>query len=191
MQVATLDANVLYMGTLTNLLLWIAIHKAFEPTWSDFIEAEWVRNLSKRIPADRVDQRRSQMNRAFCAAKIPSNAALDATIQGMCRTPAHRKDAHVISTAIDGNAQVIVTFNIKDFSPSVLAAYQLQKQKPDNFLLSLLAANQSKVLAGVKDHRESLKRSAPTVDQYLEELSGEKGGVPRFAKALEIHKQFI
>lgn len=191
MLVATLDACVLYKGTLTNLLLWIANAKAFEPTWSDLIHDEWVRNLAIRIPVARLDHRRRQMDRAFPAASVPGNASLIASIRGQCRTAAHKKDAHVVATAVDARARVIITFNIKDFGTEVLAAHQLRKQRPDAFLLDLLVASQSRMLAGVKDHRESLKRSAPTVDQYLAELSGAKGEVPRFAKALEAHKAVI
>ena len=165
MPVATLDACVLYKGLLTDLLLWIASRGAFEPTWSDLIQNEWIRNLAERLPRARLDYRQSRMDHAFPAASVPNNASLLASIQGECQTAAYRKDAHVIGTAVEAGAEVIVTFNIRDFDTKVLQAYLLRKQRPDTFLLDLLTADQAVVLAGVRDHRASLRRSAPAVDE--------------------------
>lgn len=191
MPIATLDACVLYKGMLTDLLLWIASQSAFEPTWSDLIHDEWVRNLAERISEEKLSYRKEQMDRAFPGACTPANAVLLTNIQASCRTKAHKKDAHVIETAVSSQAQVIVTFNIKDFDATVLQAYQIQKMKPDDFLLDLLSNSQAQVLSGVKAHRASLRRTTPTVDEYLAEISGAKGDVSRFATALQAHKESI
>lgn len=191
MNIVTLDACILYRGMLTDLLLWIALQRAFEPTWSDEIHDEWCRNLANRLPKDKIAYRRSEMERSFSAANVPTCPSLVSTIQGMCRTAAHRKDAHVVATAVDAKAGVIVTTNIKDFDPKILEHYGLTKQRPDAFLLDLLGTHEAQVLAGVQAHRASLKRTNPTVDQYLAELGGTKCEVPRFAKSLEGHKTYI
>ncbi len=44
------------------------------------------------------------------------------------------KDRHVLAAAIKGRADVIVTFNLKDFPADVLEAYDLSAQHPDVFL---------------------------------------------------------
>lgn len=49
----------------------------------------------------------------------------------MCRTPAQRKDAHVVATAVKAKASTIVTYNIKDFTPAVIQHYGLAKIRPD------------------------------------------------------------
>jgi predicted nucleic acid-binding protein len=53
------------------------------------------------------------------------------------------KDRHVVAAAIVGRADLIVTFNIRDFDKEVLAKYKLHAQTPDDFLLHIysLASN--------------------------------------------------
>lgn len=188
---AVLDACVLYKGALTDLLLWTASRGAFGPVWSDEIHDEWSRNLADRLPEDRIAYRLFEMKRAFPAANVPARPALLPAIQGMCRTAAQRKDAHVVATAVHAKADVIVTMNIKDFGPEVLRHYGLAKQRPDAFLLGLLDTRRAEVLAGARAHRANLKRTAPTVEEYLAGLAGPRAGAPRFAKALEAHKLHI
>ena len=56
-QVAVLDACVLFQGRLTNLLLHIAEAKAFEPVSPDAIHAEWMRDVRAQMdipPIDRI-----------------------------------------------------------------------------------------------------------------------------------------
>jgi predicted nucleic acid-binding protein len=191
MPTAALDACVLYKGMLTDLLLWIAAQGAFDPVWSDEIHDEWSRNLAGRLPEDRISYRRSEMERSFPAANVPSRPALLSAIREMCRTEGHRKDAHVVATAADARADVIVTTNIKDFDPQVLQHFGLSKQRPDAFLLGLLGTHQTPVLAGVQAHRASLKRTSPSVDEYLALLGGPRAEVSRFARALEPHRIHI
>jgi hypothetical protein len=117
--VAVLDGCVLFQGRLTNLLLHLAEAKAFEPIWSDDIHAEWMRNLhfSMSIPTDKIEYWRGEMERAFPAANVPAPPTLVATIQGVSKTAAQRKDAHVVATAVIAKEAVIVTHNIRDLSP--------------------------------------------------------------------------
>ncbi|HQT77144.1 MAG: hypothetical protein B7Z80_05235 [Rhodospirillales bacterium 20-64-7] len=191
MPVATLDACVLYKGMLTDLLLWIARQGAFDPVWSDEIHDEWSRNLAERLPPEKIAYRRSEMEKAFVAANVQPRPVLISTIQGLCRTAAQRKDAHVVATAVDAKADVIVTTNVKDFDPDILRHYGLTKQRPDAFLVGLLATGQAQVLAGVQAHRASLKRTNPTVGQYLTDLASPKLEVPWFSRSLEAHTASI
>src|ERR1019366_8166052 len=151
--VAVLDACVLFQGRLTNLLPHLAEAKAFEPIWSDDIHAEWMRNLhsSMGIPIDNIEYGRGEMERGFPAANVPAPPTLVATIQGVSKTAAQRKDAHVVATAVIAKAAVIVTHNIKDFSPEVLSRYGLAKVRPDAFCVGLLASHETRVLAGIRD----------------------------------------
>ena len=141
MPVAVLDACVLFQGRLTNLLLHLAEAKAFEPIWSDDIHAEWMRNLhsSMGIPTDKIEYRRGEMERAFPAANVPEPPFLVATIRGVSKTAAQRKDAHVVATAVIAKVAVIVTHNIKDFAPEVRGRYGLAKVRPDAFCVGLLS----------------------------------------------------
>jgi predicted nucleic acid-binding protein len=191
MRVAVLDACVLYQGMLTDLLLRICQEGVFEPIWSDDIHAEWMHNLEKRIPADKVEYRRTRMDDAFKAASVPGQRAIIATIRATAMNGGQRKDAHVVATAVAAKADTIVTHNIPDFHVPTLQGYGLRKMRPDAFFLELLGTHQARVLAGVKAHRASLLRNSPTLDEYLKELAGPKVVAPRFAKALEAHKASI
>jgi hypothetical protein len=77
----------------------------------------------------------------------------------MCRTPAQRKDAHAVATAVRAKASTIVTHNINDFAPAVIQHYGLTKILPDAFCVDLLADRPRKVLAGLRQHRRSLWRT--------------------------------
>jgi hypothetical protein len=184
--VAALDACVLFQGRLTNLLLHLAEAKAFEPIWSDEIHAEWMRNLhsSMGIPVDKIEYRRGEMEWAFPAANVPAPPTLVATIQGMSKTAAQRKDAHVVGTAVIAKAAVIVTHNIRDFSPEVLSRYGLAKVRPDAFCVGLLASRETQVLAGIRMHRANLRRTPMSPAQYIDHLSDDRLGMPRLALAL-------
>jgi hypothetical protein len=48
------------------------------------------------------------------------------------------------------------------------------------------STHQAQVIAGVKAHRASLKAPSMSVDDYLKELAGPKGSVPKFSTALDV-----
>jgi PIN domain len=173
--------------------LHLAEARAFEPVWSEAIHAEWMANLntSMGIPADRIEYRRGEMERAFPAASVSIASPLVSTIQGMCKTPAQRKDAHVVAVAVKGKASLIVTHNIKDFSAQVLSHYHISKVRPDPFCVDLLATRQIQVIEGARTHRASLKRTPMTPVQYVDYLADDKLGMPKFAQALAPHLGII
>ncbi|MGY4799840.1 PIN domain-containing protein [Teichococcus aerofrigidensis] len=189
MEVAVLDACILFQGKLTDLLLCLAEAKAFEPVWSDEIHLEWKRNLalSMSIPMDKIDYRHAEMERAFPAANVPGSASLTAMIQAMCKTAAQRKDAHVVASAVNAEAGSIVTHNIKDFHGTVLAHYRLAKHRPDPFCAGLLASQQAEALAGLRAHRASLKRTPMNATEYVNYLAGPKFGMAKLSTALRDH----
>ncbi len=129
---------MLFQGRLTNLLLWPAEARAFEPVWSAEIHEEWSRNLAASkfgaskfgISPEKLAYRRAQMQRAFPAANCDADPSIVLAVQAVCRLARQRKDAHVVATAIAAEATVIVTDNLRDFAPDVLAAYNLRKAAP-------------------------------------------------------------
>ena len=191
--VAVLDACVLFQGRLTNLLLHLAEAKAFEPMWSDEIHAEWMRNLQSgmSVPLDKIQYRLGEMEKAFPAANVPPAPALVAAVARMSRSAAQRKDAHVVATAVMAKATVIVTHNIKDFAPHVLSHYGMVKVRPDPFCVGLLASHETQVLAGIRMHRVSLRKTPMSPDQYIDHLAGERLGMPRLAVALAPYGAFV
>jgi len=190
MEAAVLDACVLFQGKLTNFLLWLAEHGAFDPVWSDEIHDEWTRNLrsGRKFSWDRIVYRRGAMEAAFPAAGCAAPSELTALIQGMCSTEAQRKDAHVIATAVAAEAAIIVTENIPDFPQHVLDRYGLRKACPDDFCAELYEADPKAFLAGARAHRRSMKRKTFTPDEYVAFLAGKTFALPRISALLALHR---
>lgn len=96
---------------LASLLLTLADHDLLEPRWSETILEETHRALTTKIGLDEegASRRRSAMEAAFPEAEV---VAFDALIEGMA---CHPKDRHVLAAAIASDADVIVTFNVRDF----------------------------------------------------------------------------
>jgi hypothetical protein len=186
LQVAVLDACILFQGRLTDLLLHLAAAKAFEPIWPDNIHSEWMRTLHARmrIPIDKIEYRRGEMEKAFPAANVAATPTLVVATQAMSKTAAQRKDAHVVAAAVIGKATIIVTHNIKDFGRQVLGHYGLSKVRPAPFCVGLLVTHEMQVLAV---HRASLRRTPMSPTRYIDHLADDKLGMPRLAPALAPH----
>ena len=74
---------------------------------------------------------------------------------------------HVLAAAIRGQADVIVTFNIKDFPENELSKYSIQTQHPDDFVSDLLSLAQAEVIKSVRKIRARLKNPPVTSESYL------------------------
>ena len=109
---ALLDANVLFPNALRDTLLRIAAAGLYRPLWSRTILDEVRRNvLAQRshVTPERFDRTLRLMNEAFPDALISGFERREASLA------VHPKDRHVLAAAITGRANVLVTFNLKDF----------------------------------------------------------------------------
>ena len=91
-------------------------------------------------------------------------------------------DRHVVAAAIRGKADVIVTFNLKDFPSSVLADYKIDVQHPDVFLQHLLDLNERLVCATVRQQRLDLRKPPKPADEMLNTLEAQ--GLKQFSARL-------
>ena len=82
-------------------------------------------------------------------------------------------DRHVLAAAVRCGADVIVTFNLKDFPAERLALYRIEALHPDEFLKYQLDLTPNIVCTAAKRHRASLKRIPKTVNKYLETLEAQ------------------
>jgi hypothetical protein len=94
-------------------------------------------------------------------------------------------DRHVLAAAIRGQANVIVTMNLRDFPSDVLAPFGIEAQRPDEFILHLLDLAPGAVVAAAENHRQSLKNPPKTVSEYLETL--ERQGLTQTVTVLREH----
>jgi len=133
---AILDACVLYPAPLRDFLLTIAEGELYLPKWSDTIHDEWSRNLVKK--REDLDPKAVQ-----ATIKAMQSAFPDATVSGFeelitgLNLP-DEDDRHVLAAAIRCNADVIVTYNLKDFPSKELNKYDIEAQEPDEFVYNLI-----------------------------------------------------
>lgn len=155
---AFLDTCVLYPAYLSDTLLRLAEAETYRPLWSADVLAELRRNLIEQgIDADKVDYRMGQMRQVFPSAVVTGYESL---ISAMTN---HPKDRHVLAAAVRANAEVVVTFNTRDFGEEA-------PDTPSRCYTSKAA---------------SYRREPTTVAGVLVRL--EQSGVPRFAADLRRH----
>lgn len=86
-------------------------------------------------------------------------------------------DRHVLAAAIRAGAQVIVTFNLRDFPAAALEPYGVEAKHPDAFVLDTLDLAPAAVGAAVVDQARALRNPPTPLGDLLETLSG--CGLPR------------
>ena len=165
---ALYDANVLYPAPLRDPLMHLALTDLFRAKWSDTIHEEWIRNLLKKRPdlhREQLERTRDLMNRGVRDALVTDFEDLIPVLE----LP-DADDRHVLAAAIRGRADVIVTFNLKDFPTETLNRYGIEAQHPDEFISHLIDLNAGAVMSAVKNQRMSLKRPLVTAEGLLEKL---------------------
>jgi predicted nucleic acid-binding protein len=154
------DANVLYPNALRDLLIRLAQADIFQAKWSDGILDEMFNALRRRtkgkaIPEEKLDELRRRMNLAIRDVRVdnyePLIEALDLP---------DKDDRHVLAVAIQAKAQMIATFNLKDFPESSLQPFNVEAKHPDAFVLNQLDLNEVKVHACVQQIVDSRNNSS-------------------------------
>jgi predicted nucleic acid-binding protein len=177
---AFLDANVLYPADLRSFLMYLAIPGIYRARWSAEVHEEWISNLLENRPdlsRTKLERTRELMDRHAPGALVTGYEQLIPALH--LPDP---NDRHVLAAAIRGNADVIVTANIRDFPAEVLEEYDIEAQTPDEFLLHLIGLYPEEVLNAAEEHRSALRNPAKTLDEYLATL--ERQGLVESCRAL-------
>ena len=134
---AVLDACVLYPTVLRGLLEHCAASGLYVPLWSARILEEWRRAVVRSHPEQTraVAAEIAALTAAFPAATVAPDPEAEAALA--LPDPA---DAHVLAAALAGGAGAIVTLNLADFPPRVLARHDIRPWHPDAFLMALAEA---------------------------------------------------
>lgn len=82
-------------------------------------------------------------------------------------------DRHVVAAAIEGEAEVIVTFNVKHFPVSALTPYHLKTQHPDYFVERWLDLDESVVCAALRKQRLDLRNPPISAEELLNTLEAQ------------------
>lgn len=181
---AFLDTCVLVPSVLRDLLLELGTNPAYRPLWSSEVEEELAKVIRRRHKARGRD---SDETEAYIKRLLRNmNAALpDARVEGweslvgQIDEAPDPDDKHVIAAAVLGHADVIVTFNLKDFPDGALPG-DLFAQSPDEFLQDLFGLYPRRIAGELSQIASRTGRKGPrwTVVEVLERL--EKERVPGF-----------
>lgn len=184
---AVYDACVLYPAPLRDLLMHLALTGLYRARWTQQIHEEWKRNLLKNRPElsrEQLDNTSSLMDRAIPEAVVTGYENL---CEGLDLPDTD--DRHVLASAIRCRAEVIVTFNLKDFPQKTLAAFDIEPLHPDEFIADLWDLDQAAVLLAVQNQRRTLKKPPIAAPHYLEMLL--KQGLPQTVKALQPYEVML
>jgi len=160
-----LDACVLYPAPIRDILLSLAAEGLFTAKWSDIIQEEWLRNLLKKRPdlkKEQLNQTIKAMNLAFPDANVENFEELIPSIKLK-----DKDDRHVVACAIRCYADLIVTFNIKDFPTKELSKYDIEVQNPDELISNLIDINPELVCKAFNKMIKRLKNPKKTRDEVL------------------------
>ena len=115
-----------------------------------------MRNVLKNNPnlsRDRLERTRSLMDGSVRDCLVTDYADLVDSL--ILPDPG---DRHVLAAAIRSGADVIVTYNLRDFPANALIPYRLAAMLPDELITHLLDFALGRVRMATRSQRESLKR---------------------------------
>lgn len=159
------DACVLYSAPVRDLLLQLASQGIFRGRWTKKIQEEWIKNLLKNRPditRSQVERTCLRMNETVLDCLVTDYEDIEKSI-----SLPDSKDVHVLAAAIKSQAQVIVTFNLKDFPKDILEKYQIEAQHPDTFLRYQMDLHLPIFLDSAKKVRSRLKNPPKNANEYL------------------------
>jgi len=163
------DACVLYPAPLRDLLVRLARAYLFQAKWTDEIHAEWMRNVLEArsdLSPQRLARTRDLMDRAVPDCLV---TGYEGRISAL-RLP-DPDDRHVVAAAIHCNANLIVTFNRRDFPDHCLEPFGIRVQSPDEFVLGLLELSPGVVCRTLAEQRRALRNPEVSADQLLATLA--------------------
>lgn len=173
-----LDACVLYPTVLREILTGVASAGGFAPLWSARILAEW-QHAAARLGAGGATTAAGEI--ALLRARWPeAEIAADPTLEARLSLP-DPADCHVLAAALLGQADAIVTLNLRDFPRNRLEG--LRALPPDDLLMDLWLADSAlveTVVAQVQNRTEQVSGRAQPLRPLLK-----RAKLPRLGKALD------
>ena len=163
--------------------MWLALSDLFKARWTDEIHDEWIRNVLENRPEltlSQLTRTRNLMNTNVRDCLVTDYESLIPTLE--LPDPG---DIHVLAAAIRSRADVIVTFNLKDFPAQALAPYGIEAIHPDEFIGQLIDFDPVAVSQAAQRQRNTLKNPPLTQEEYLVTLK-KQGLVKSAAKLREL-----
>lgn len=184
---ALYDSCVLYPAPLRDLLMRVALTDLFRARWSDRIHDEWI----AAVLDDRPDLTRAQLERTRTLMNAAVRDCLvvgyEHIIDGVVLPDPD--DRHVVAAVMHARADVIVSFNLKDFPNASLSAFGLEAQHPDEFLAHLFDLSPLAVCGAANRQRAALRHPPLGVEPFLETLA--RQGLPETVARLRSHGHLL
>ncbi len=174
-----MDACILYPTVLREILVATAQSGGFVPLYSDRLLEEWARAAARNAPETAAIARAegALFRATFPQGRVQPDASLEATL-----SLPDPNDTHVLATAITGQAEAILTVNLRDFPTRTLARHGLLVCTPDSLLLELHLSTDTDV-ASIAEAIRARTEAISARPQPLRPLL-KRAGLPRLAKAL-------
>jgi predicted nucleic acid-binding protein len=174
------DACVLYSAMLRDALMRLAVTGLYRAVWTDAIHEEWIHAvLANRsdLTREKLDRVRALMNAHVLDSLVSGYEPLIPTID--LPDP---DDRHVLAAAIHSGADVIVTFNVKDFPAAITLPLGIIAQHPDDFIQELTARDGPAVLTALRQQRMALQKPPKTAEEFVATFAA--AGLPKSAATL-------
>ncbi len=170
-----LDANVLYPFTLRDTLLRVAEQRFYQPRWTATILDEVTRNLIKnqQVTPAQAERLAAVMTRAFPSAQVEGYQHRVSMMTNQA------KDRHVAAAAVHAGCAIIMTQNLRDFSPLPPGVCAMSA---DDFLCQLAESIGEDLVSILEEQASDLVSPPQTLDDVLCGLSSV---VPRFVAFAE------
>jgi predicted nucleic acid-binding protein len=181
------DACVLYPAPLRDLLMHLAGTNLFRARWTDEIHDEWTRNLLKNrtdLTKERLQRTRDFMNKSVRDCLVTGYQDLIPSL-----SLPDKDDRHVLAAAIYAAANIIVTFNLKDFPDTNLNEYGMKAQHPDDFIVNLIEINHISVCEAARQQRLLLKNPPKSIEESL--ATYEKQGLVQTVVKLKLYDELL
>jgi hypothetical protein len=183
--VAVYDACVLYPNFLRDFLVRLAIHGrgqgVLRVKWTGRIHREWMTAVLRQRSELRSALRRTRqlMDRHVRGCRVRGYQRWEQRL-----TLPDANDRHVLAAALACVADLIVTFNTRDFPAEILRPFGGVVADPDTF--AILVMESGIVTSAAAGHRASLTRPSMAASEYCDALV--RNGLPRTAAALSIER---
>ncbi len=171
-----LDTCVLYPAHLRDTLLRLAERGLFRVLWSADILEELRVSLTQLVDGSVVDRLLTEMAHAFPDSEVEGYGPF---IEGLTCDP---KDRHVLAAALRGNADAIITFNVRDFPDDSVEPFGIEVMHPDILLLDEFDLTPRVVVGELNRQAVATRRTPNTLSQIIDAL--ERAGAPDFADAV-------
>lgn len=154
-----LDTCVIYPSILRSILLGVANEGLFSPLWSERIIEEW-----RRAAQRNHNEAEATIEIALLRVKWPKSQIRIGPENKSLFLP-DENDIHVLQAAIEGNADELLTANLKDFPTSILSSHGIIRRSPDDFLLEIAMLHRNEILKIIETvKKEAIRRSGISIN---------------------------